>query len=144
MSYYSSTPFSSILAKAKKGKRVFISFHMDDLRYKTLLIEQAKSDKFDLEFTNYSINEPFDEKWKTQCKEKLKQVSTTICLIGENSWLRPAVNWELNTSYELGKQVFGVRIFRNENHIVPTPLSKNYARILYWNIADIVAELNKE
>jgi hypothetical protein len=143
--YYSPSNdyLSSLFKQGKPGKRVFISFHADDIQYKTLLVEQAKSDKFDLEFTNYSINEPFDERWKTQCKGRLKQVSTTICLIGENTWSREAVAWELNTSYELGKQVFGVRIFRYKNHNAPLPLILNHSPILYWDIKDIVAELNK-
>lgn len=127
----------------KTKKRVFISFHMDDLHAKTLLCEQAKSDKFDLEFINYAINEPFDEKWKTNCKEKIKKTSVTICLIGEKTSAREAVNWELNTSYELGNKVFGIRIYRDKDHTVPKPLKDHNAKILKWNISDIVAELNK-
>ncbi|MBU0578230.1 TIR domain-containing protein [Patescibacteria group bacterium] len=116
---------------------------MDDLHAKTLLCEQAKSDKFDLEFVNYSVNEPFDEKWKTNCKERINQTSVTICLFGENTYKREAVLWELNTAYSLDKKVFGVRIYKDENHIVPAPLRENGASILKWNISDIVAELNK-
>lgn len=127
----------------KTKKRVFISFHMDNLHAKTLLCAQAKSDKFDLEFLNYAIDEPFDEKWKTNCKEKIKKTSVTICLIGEKTSTREAVNWELNTSYELGNKVFGIRINRDKNHTVPKPLKDNNAKILKWNISDIVDELNK-
>jgi len=135
MNYYTSS--------SKTKKRVFISFHMEDKHAKQLLIEQAKSDKFDLEFINYAVNEPFDDKWKTRCKERIKQASVTICLFGGKTYQREAVLWELNTSYDLGKQVFGVRIYRDENHTIPAPLTTNRAVILKWNIADIVAELNK-
>lgn len=57
MSNYYSSPLNDYLTpfakQVKPGKRVFISFHTDDIQYKTLIVEQAKSDKFDLEFTNY-------------------------------------------------------------------------------------------
>jgi hypothetical protein len=127
----------------KTKKRVFISFHMDDLHAKELLVAQAKSDKFDLEFINYAVNEPFDEKWKTNCKERIKQASVTICLVGEKTAQREAVLWELAMSYELGKKVFGIRIYRDKNHTIPKPILNNDSPVLYWNIDDIVKELNK-
>jgi hypothetical protein len=125
-------------------KRVFISFHMEDNYAKQLLVEQARSDKFDLEFTNFAINEPFNSRWKTQCRDRIRQVSTTICLIGPHTYTREAVLWELDTSYELGKTVFGVRIHRNRIDPVPNPLTQRNATILPWNIQSIVTELNRE
>jgi hypothetical protein len=121
----------------KTQKRVFISFHMDDLHAKKLLESQARSDRFNLEFVNYSVNEPFDEKWKTQCKERIKNASTVICLIGENTWQRPAVIWELDTAYSLGKKVIGVRVYRDRYHTTPSPLLRNGSSVFYWNIDDI-------
>ncbi len=125
----------------KTKKRVFISFHVDDLHAKKLLEAQARSDNFDLEFINYSVNEPFDEKWKTQCKDRISNTSTVICLIGENTWKRPAVIWELETAYDLGKDVIGVRIYRDKWHTVPSPITENRSPVLNWNIADIVKHL---
>lgn len=125
----------------KTKKRVFISFHMDDLHAKKLLEAQAKSDKFDLEFINYSVNEPFDEKWKTQCKERMANTSTVICLIGERTWARPAVIWELETAYKLGKKVIGVRIYRDKWHSVPHPITKEMSPVINWNISDISSHL---
>lgn len=127
----------------KTKKRVFISFHKKDIIYKTLLQQQAKSDKYELEFTDYSINEPFDEKWKTNCRDRMGRVSAIICLIGEETASREAVCWELEKGFELDKQVFGVKIFRNKFHSIPRPLTQNGAAVINWNLADIVKELNK-
>jgi len=126
------------------SKRVFISFHMEDRHAKELLVQQAKSDRFDLEFTNYALNEPFDDKWKTQCRERISKCSVVICLIGEKTYQREAVNWELNTAYNLGKKVFGVRIYRDRSHVIPVPLRDHNAKIILWNISDIVKELEKD
>jgi len=117
---------------------------MDDRHAKELLVAQAKSDRFDLEFVNFAVNEPFDDRWKAQCKERIKQTSVTICFIGENTHQREAVNWELKTSYELGNKVFGIRIYRDRNHIIPAPIREHNSKIIAWNIQDIVAELERD
>jgi|SRR3989344_2261804 len=136
MNYY------DYLSPIKQKKRVFISFHMDDLHAKTLLIEQAKSDKFDLEFINYALNEPFETKWKTQCEGRINQASVTICLIGRQTYSREAVIWELNKSYELGKKVFGIVIYRKEQNYWPQPLITYKSPVYYWDIPTIVNALN--
>ncbi|EKE06806.1 MAG: hypothetical protein ACD_18C00273G0002 [uncultured bacterium] len=133
-----------IFSKSEKTKkRVFISFHIEDRHAKELLVAQSKSDKFDLEFINYAVNEPFDEKWKTNCKERIKQASITICLIGAETSKRDAVIWEIETSYALGKKVFAIRIHRDKQHTIPKPIIENKSKIINWNIDDIVTELEK-
>lgn len=124
-----------------RRKRVFISFHMDDQAQVELLRQQAKDSKYDIEFIDYSIKEPFDSKWKTRCTERIKRSSVFLCMIGPETHMREAVLWEINKAYELGKKVMGVRIYRGKNHRIPKPLRDNNARIMYWNLADINAEL---
>jgi len=122
-------------------KRVFISFHMDDEAQVELLRQQAKDSKFDIEFIDYSVKEPFDNKWKTRCTERIKRSSVFICMIGPETHKREAVLWEANKAYELGKKVIGVRIYRDRNHRIPKPLLDNNAKIMYWDLADINEEL---
>jgi hypothetical protein len=102
-----------------------------------LLRHQSKSDKFDLEFTDYSVKEPFDEKWKSQCTEKIKQSSVTVVMIGEETHQRPAVLWEINKSYELGKPVIGVRIHKDKKHKIPGQMVLNNAKVANWNMEEI-------
>lgn len=106
--------------------------------------QQAKDDRFDLEFVDYSVKEPFDEKWKTQCTERIKQSSLLIVMIGPETHEREAVLWEINKAYELGKKVIGVKIYRNENHKIPHPLSDNKAKIVNWNMEDISKEIEHD
>lgn len=125
-------------------KRVFISFHKDDEAQVELLRQQAKDDRYDIEFIDYSIKEPFDEKWKTQATERIKQSSVFVCMIGPETYKREAVVWEINKAYELGKKVIGVRIYSNQNHRIPKPLTDNNAKIMNWNLKDIAAELERK
>jgi len=124
-------------------KRVFISFHVDDEAQVELLRQQAKDDRFDIEFVDYSVKEPFDNKWKTRCAERIKQSSIFVCMIGPETHKREAVLWEINKAHELGKKVIGVRIYRDKNHKIPEPLVRNNAKITYWNLADIASELKR-
>lgn len=124
-------------------RRVFISFHIDDEAQVELLRQHAKSQRFDIEFIDYSVKEPFDNKWKTRCTERIKRSSVFICMIGPDTYKREAVLWEINKAYELGKRVIGVRIYRDRNHRVPKPLLENNAKITYWNLEDIASELKR-
>lgn len=131
-------------AMPESKRNVFVSFHMNDEYAKQLLISQAKNDKFDLEFINYAINEPFDEKWKTQCAERIKQCSVVIVMIGKETHKREAVLWEINEAHRQGKRVIGVRIHRYEKHKIPGPLRNNRSKIINWDINKISEELGKD
>ncbi len=128
----------------KSRKRVFTSFHMDDEYAKQLFTHQAKSDRYELDFINYAVNEPFDEKWKTQCKERIAMTSVVIVLIGPETYSREAVNWEINEAYSQGKKVIGVRIHRYEKHRIPQQMIENKAKILNWDLDKISEELNED
>lgn len=138
-----SNPYLTPNFQSRPKRRVFISFHMDDLNYKKIIEHQAKSDKFQLEFANYSLQQPFDNSWKTQCAERINQCSVTMCLIGRETAYREAVIWELNKSYELGKAVFGVTIFNDDPTLpIPIPLLLQNAPIARWNMQEIQYVLN--
>ncbi len=127
-----------------KKRKVFISFHMEDESQVDLLRHQAKSDKFNLEFSDYSVKKPFDNHWKMQCEERIKQTSVTIVMIGPETYKRPAVLWEINKSYALGKKVIGVRIRRDKNDPIPGPLLRHKSKIIKWSMEEIQNELDKK
>ena len=65
-------------------------------------------------------------------------------MIGPETYKRPAVLWEINKAYELGKKVIGVRIYRNRNDPIPGPLLRNKAKIMNWDLDKIQKEINKK
>lgn len=133
----------SLLPSGTK-RNVFISFHMEDEVQVGLLRHQAKNDKFNLEFTDYSVKTPFSDHWKERCEERIKQSSITVVMIGAETYKRPAVLWEINKSYELGKKVIGVRIHKDKKDPIPGPLLRNKAKIVKWSMEEIQNELNKK
>ena len=131
-------------AQRARLRNVFISFHVDDAAQVNLLRSQAKSQDFDIEFRDYSVKEPFDEKWKTNCRERIAQTSMAICMIGEKTVERKAVIWELEEAYRQGKKVIGVRIYRDKKHPIPKPLQDNNAPIVEWNLKEISGLLEEK
>jgi len=140
----SSDKSQQTLLSSEKKRNVFISFHMEDEAQVKLLRHQAKNDKFNLNFTDYSVKKPFDNNWKKRCEERIKQTSTTIVMIGPETYKRPSVLWEINKSYELGKKVVGVRIRKDKKDSILGPLLRNKAKIIKWNMEAIQNELDKK
>jgi len=123
-------------------RNVFISFHMADEMQVKLLRHQAKDDRFNFKFRDYSAKEPFKDPWKKHCSEKISKSSFSVVMIGENTYKRPAVKWEIAESYRQGKEVIGVRIYRDSNHKVPKQMVDNNAKIINWNLGDIMETLS--
>jgi hypothetical protein len=124
--------------------RVFISFHMEDEGQVNLLRQQAKDEQSDIQFTDYSVKEPFDEKWKTQCAERINRTSAVIVMVGPETHKRDAVNWEIKKAYELHKKVICVRIYRDENHKIPEECKERNAKVINWDLKAINGELEND
>jgi len=135
--FQSSVQEAEEATKVERTRNVFISFHIADEGYIELLRQQARDEKYELEFRDYSVKEPFDEKWRTNCRERIAQTSCTIVMIGEETASREAVNWEIEESYRQGKKVIGVKINKDKNHLIPKSLKDHNAPIVNWNLKEI-------
>ena len=49
-----------------KNNRIFISFAMEDEKFRNLLVGQAKNKKSPFAFVDMSVKQPWDEKWKSR------------------------------------------------------------------------------
>jgi len=124
-------------------RNVFISFQVEDEAQIDLFRHQAR-EGMGIEFRDYSVKEPFDEKWKTNCRERIAQTSALICFIGPETAKSEAVNWEVEEAYNQEKKVIGVRIYRDRNHPIPKALSEHGAPIVDWDNARISQLLEED
>ena len=122
--------------------RVFISFHIDDEAQINFLRHQAKNSD-QLEFIDYSVKEPFDEKWKTQSADRIKRCSVMIVAIGEHTCQRPAVDWEIRKAHELGIPVIGMRIHSDAHDKVPQAMIEHGDKVVPWKLETIQSELDR-
>lgn len=116
--------------------RAFISFEMEDVRYRNFLVQQAKDKKNDISFYDYSVQDPFDSKWKTECKKRIAATKGTIVMVGETTWKSEAVLWEIAETIRQDHYIFGIQVNRDKTHTIPKGLpSKNVIR---WDFDQII------
>jgi len=135
-------PQKSIGDYEQTTPRVFISFHIDDENQVYLLRHQGKNSD-QLEFTDYSVKEPFDDKWKTRCTERIRQSTVVVVAIGEKTHERDAVDWEIRKAHELGKPVIGMRIHNEKNHKIPQAMKENGDRVVPWKLESVQNEIDR-
>ncbi len=82
------------------NKRVFTAFAKEDESYRNLLTGQAKLDKSPFEFVDMSVKEPFDEKWKTNCRTRIKGCDGLVALISKNTAKAAGELWEIQCAYD--------------------------------------------
>ena len=125
------------LEQAVSQRNVFISFDVDDGSAVNLLRSQAKDDRFPFEFRDYSVKEPFDEKWKSEVRNLIELTSAVIVMIGPNTAKSNAVDWEIRQAHRQNKRVIGVRIRRDQNHEIPPAMTEYGDDVTNWDTKTI-------
>lgn len=121
--------------------KVFISFAIEDRWAKEYLIGQAKNNKSPFTFTDMSINEPFSEKWKTQCREVIKGCDGVIALISKRTRNADGARWEIRCAVEERIPLIGVHISADDKGAIPTELQGK--RIIEWTWPGIANFLDR-
>src|ERR1700722_11999342 len=86
----------------RMAPRAFISFEMEDKWARDFLIQHARDSRNDIEFVDYSVQDPFDISWKTQCKDRIGKSKGSIVLIGPTTSKSSAVLWEIDETNRQG------------------------------------------
>lgn len=120
--------------------RAFISFEMEDRWARSFLVQQAKDKKNDISFYDYSVKDPFDSKWKTECKKRIALTKGTIVLVGPTTHESDAVLWEIAETNRQGHHMFGIQIHHDKTHMIPVGLSSS--NVIRWNFDQIVKWLS--
>ena len=82
------------------GKRVFISFAIEDKSLRDFLSGQAKNEKSPFEFTDMSVKEPWDSAWKTKCRTKIKGCDGMLIIVTGNTKKAAGQLWEIGCAKE--------------------------------------------
>lgn len=125
----------------KKKPKVFVSFHNKDRHAKELLLAQAKNKNMNLQFSDQSVNKPFKNKWKTKTTDKIQNASTTVIMVGKDTYRRKAVRWEIEKSREAGNKIIAVQIHKDKHHRLPSGVKKSEE--IRWKIDTLSRRLKK-
>jgi len=124
-------------ADSAQNRHVFISFANEDIDDVNLLRGQAKNEKSDLNFDDYSVKEAFDSKnadyIKRQIREKIDRTSVTIVYLSKHSATSEWVNWEIEESLKRGKGVIGVYKSDSVPKNLPKAFSENGCKTVKWD-----------
>lgn len=116
--------------------RAFISFEMEDRWARDFLVRQAKDERNDIQFVDYSVQNPWDSSWKTQCRERIGRTKGTIVLIGPTTHKSDAVLWEIAETSRQGHYMFGIQISSGNTYPVPHGLPS--ANVIRWDFKQII------
>lgn len=105
--------------KMAKHHRIFISFAAEDIRYRDLLVGQARNDRSPFDFIDMSVKQPWDTTWKTNCRTKIKGCDGVIALLSQNTAKADGARWEIRAAKEESVPVLGVHISRDDRATVP-------------------------
>lgn len=125
------------------AKRVFISFAIEDVRYRDLLVGQARNEKSPFEFVDMSVKEPWSEKWKTQCRSKIKGCDGMIAWVSKNTAKASGQLWEIQCARDEEVPVRGLYTNAGDKP-ASLPAELGGVRVVYWtwdNIKNFVDSL---
>ena len=116
--------------------RAFISFQMEDDWARKFLVQHAKDNRNDIEFIDYSVQNPWDSSWKSQCSERIALTAGTIVLVGPTTYQSSAVIWEIEETVRQKNALFGIQINHDKTHPIPAGLPSNH--VIRWDFDQII------
>lgn len=118
-------------------KNVFLSFAYEDIDEVNLLRGQAKNDRSELEFNDWSVREPFDSEradyLRQKIGERISQSSVTVVYLSASAASSRWVNWEIEESIRRGKAVVGVHKGDTAPQVLPDAAGKHSIKVVPWS-----------
>lgn len=111
-------------------KRIFISFAIKDEQYRDLLKGQALNTDSPFSYTDMSVKQAWDSKWKTNCRTRIKGCDGVIALISEHTRNADGAKWEMQCANEEGIPMIGVHIHKDVKGQIPQQLQGK--KVVNW------------
>ena len=132
--------YYSIKQKISNMKNIFIAFAIEDKFARDNLTFQASQHHTPFNFTDMSVQKPWDNQWKTNCRARIKQCDGMIAFISDNTYTAEGARWEIQCGYEEGIPVYPVYIHDEGAKKLPPEVSGK--RIHHWTWSNISNFLN--
>ncbi|MBS1683187.1 MAG: TIR domain-containing protein [Bacteroidetes bacterium] len=121
-------------------KRIFIGFAIEDRFARDNMVYQANQNHTPFSFTDMSVKTPWDNSWKTQCRERIKSCHGMIAFISDNTYNAEGVKWEIKCAYEEGIPVLLLYVHDEGAKRLPAEVSGK--RIYHWTWDNVSRFLN--
>lgn len=93
--------------------RVFISFAIEDRSLRDLLVGQKRNANTPIEFTDYSVKEPWSSSWKTNCRQRINNCRGMIGIITTNTPRADGQLWELKCAIDQNMPLLLIHGYRD-------------------------------
>lgn len=126
----------------EEPKKIFVSFAIEDSKYRDFLVAQAKNEKTPFSFIDMSVKQPWNEnEWKRKCRAKIKSCDGMIVLLSKKTWHSGGSRWEIKCANEEGIPVIGMHIKKNDKGAIPPELEGS--RIIEWSWDNLSKSIKK-
>ena len=116
-----------------RSNRIFIAFAAEDATYRDFLKGQAKNKKSPFDFVDMSVKEPWDSKWKTNCRTKIKGCDGVVALLSKKTYNAEGAQWEMKCANEEGIPMIGVHIHKDDKGAIPAELQGKKVIVWTWD-----------
>lgn len=128
-----------------KKMNVFISHHGKDDEHIKELKDKLKEKGYTLKNSSIDSTKPNnahnEEYIKQQLRPRIEWAGKCIVLIGDKTYSRSYVNWEIEYAARQGKPVIGVYLWGKTDAKIPPALEKVGYSCVAWNVESILSAL---
>ncbi len=129
------------IPRPSKKKKIFVSFAIEDMKYRDFLVAQGKDERSPFSFVDMSVKEPWSQNvWKSRCREKIKDCDGMIVLLSKNTWHSGGSRWEIKCADEEGIPVVGMHIRKNDKGAIPPELYGK--KVIDWTWDNLEKSIN--
>lgn len=126
--------FDWLFEEEQKKKRVFISFAIEDVKYRDFLVAQAKRENSPFEFIDMSAKKAWKQsEWQKKCRTKIKRCDGVIVLLSKNTYHASGVRWEMKCANKERIKMIGMHIKKNDKGAIPPELNRKRKIIWTWD-----------
>ncbi len=122
-------------------KRIFISFAIEDEKYRDFLVGQARNENSPFDFVDMSVKEPWKTDWKEKCRTKIISCDGVIGLVSKCTPNASGELFEIECAYDEDVPVMLMYI-NNDRPTLPRPLFNKAVHTWSWdNIKSFINKL---
>jgi hypothetical protein len=124
------------------NKKIFVSFAIEDKKYRDFLVAQAKNERSPFTFVDMSVKEPWSQNiWKEKCREKIQKCDGMIVLLSKNTWHSSGARWEVKCAKEEDVPVIGMHVKKGDKGAKPPELSGK--KVIDWTWDNLDESIKK-
>lgn len=112
-------------------KRIFISFAIEDEKYRDFLKGQSLNTNSPFTYIDMSAKQPWSSQWKTNCRTRIKGCDGVIALISKHTRNADGAKWEMQCANEEGIPIIGIHIHKDDKGQIPPQLAGK--KVVNWS-----------